>query len=1106
MRNKLRKFSILSGLLALLTTICIICFIQNTYNVNNVYATTDATSTSDLGFIYNSETEDYKVKALNTSLTEAIIPSTYNGLPVTAIEDSGFMGCTSLEKVVIPSSIKSIGNNAFMRCTNLKKIAGMAGVTSYGDNAFSRCTSLDYMIMPANIESLGTNVIRNVSGVVYARASEEKMNSLNPNWNFDGNIVYNNEIVYEEYIDPITNEKGYQIGVPQLLPTIDEPLTIYSWCYYDENDTVGAKLLNIAEEAFWGVSAPSLIIKHPDGSNLNHSINLESFAFAYSSISSITFEVDITYEDSQDLFMGSTIQTVTLPASINVIPLRAFNNCNKLEKIIQLGQETENTLAVKRIEAGAFSGCFSLSELYISDDIEFIGQSAFGFWGTNIKQNVYINKFEEESADWNPNWKNDIRDLCEIEFTAASEFEITFIVTGENIINPIGYEKKVVSRNSTLNDINKTNPISDSHNFTGVWYTTADRQSGTEFSSNQPIKQNLTLYAGWNIKHFDVEFKINKYFNIRNAVDGSEIAGTTKNFEYGSNFQFYIILKDGYESPNVFYGVEKLQPQNESTYLFAVNITKNGIIDGTAALIEYQIDYIVGGGINPESNPTFYTVESPTIYLDAPHWEVYNNGVWTNNGIIEAGSTGYKVFYAQWSDPVVYTITYTNLRNGTNPTSNPRTYTYESGTIILAKPQWIAYETCVWDIPVIQAESSGNITVKAIWSNPTQFKIEYVLSGNAQSNPYNPTTYTIESPRIELDEPLGSPTEIGYKYYWNTYIIPAGSYGDKKIVSYSGPIRYTVQFDLFSCGAPDMDGWGIGVDYNEEFTINKLAHKDDSNYYIAYYDYGLLDIDNMYTAADDDFIVLSNENSVKVKNLTTVHWASVWVKVVYRPNCVTEGTLITLADGSQKAVENLDGSERLLVWNLFTGTFDTAPILFIDHEASALCTVINLYFSDGTVVKVISEHAFWDFNLNEYVFLRNDADKYIGHWFNKQMDNELGWGKVQLVDVKITKEITTAWSPVTFGHLCYYVNGMLSMPGATEGLINIFEVNSETLKINETLMQSDIEQYGLFTYDEFAEICPIPEEIFEAFNGQYLKISIGKGLICCLQVLLIFLK
>ncbi len=72
---------------------------------------------------------------------------------------------------------------------------------------------------------------------------------------------------------------------------------------------------------------------------------------------------------------------------------------------------------------------------------------------------------------------------------------------------------------------------------------------------------------------------------------------------------------------------------------------------------------------------------------------------------------------------------------------------------------------------------------------------------------------------------------------------------------------------------------------------------------------------------------------------------------------------------------------------------------------------------------------------------------------------------------------------------------MFSIPFATVGLINIFEVNNETLKINEELMQYDIETYGLYTYEEFAEIYPITKEIFEAFGGQYLKISMGKGLI-----------
>lgn len=215
-------------------------------------------------------------------------------------------------------------------------------------------------------------------------------------------------------------------------------------------------------------------------------------------------------------------------------------------------------------------------------------------------------------------------------------------------------------------------------------------------------------------------------------------------------------------------------------------------------------------------------------------------------------------------------------------------------------------------------------------------------------------------------------------------------------------------------------------------------------------------------------------------------------------SCVAEGTLITLADGRQVPVESLTGNEMLLVWNLFTGTFDVAPILFIDSDPAKMYKVVNLYFSDGTSVKVISEHGFWDFDLNEYVFLREDAAKYVGHWFNKQTtgeDGNLTYTRVQLTSVVVQEEYTTAWSPVTYGHLCYYVNGMLSMPGATTGLINIFDVDAYTMKIIETAYDTDIAQYGLFTYEEFASIFPVPELVFEAFGGQYLKVAIGKGLI-----------
>lgn len=224
-----------------------------------------------------------------------------------------------------------------------------------------------------------------------------------------------------------------------------------------------------------------------------------------------------------------------------------------------------------------------------------------------------------------------------------------------------------------------------------------------------------------------------------------------------------------------------------------------------------------------------------------------------------------------------------------------------------------------------------------------------------------------------------------------------------------------------------------------------------------------------------------------------------YLYAVYTKNsCIAEGSLITLSNGDQKPVESLTGNESLLVWNMKTGSFDSAPILFIDYDQPQLYKVTKLTFSDGTQVNVIFEHAFWDFNLNKYVFLRSDAAQYIGHWFNKQATNNQGqmvWKKVQLINVTIQEEYTSAWSPVTYGHLCYYVNGMLSMPGATEGLINIFEVDGQKMKYNTVAMERDIDQYGLYTYEEFTQTFQVPYEVFNAFNAQYFKVAIGKGLI-----------
>jgi hypothetical protein len=44
-------------------------------------------------------------------------------------------------------------------------------------------------------------------------------------------------------------------------------------------------------------------------------------------------------------------------------------------------------------------------------------------------------------------------------------------------------------------------------------------------------------------------------------------------------------------------------------------------------------------------------------------------------------------------------------------------------------------------------------------------------------------------------------------------------------------------------------------------------------------------------------------------------------------------------------------------------------------------------------------------------------------------------------------------------------------------------------------MQRDIETYGLYTYEEVNALVELPIEMFEAVQGQYVKVAIGKGII-----------
>lgn len=371
--------------------------------------------------------------------------------------------------------------------------------------------------------------------------------------------------------------------------------------------------------------------------------------------------------------------------------------------------------------------------------------------------------------------------------------------------------------------------------------------------------------------------------------------------------------------------------------------------------------------------------------------------------------------------------------------------------------------------PIIKTEISGNYMVFPVFGNKNGTLVQiqdYADNGTgAALTPYNASSQTL---------PTGLSVSRGYTVQWAT---------DKEVVG-SGSMSY--------------GSWTNGtLAFKYQSSSDTIACKVMSNYLSYYPDINLRSNDR------NEQVMVAEYKFVDSKGDTFYYCVGYHIEkrnsgyafgdTVKESSggCVTPDTLITLADGSKVRVDSLTGAEQLLVWNMETGALDSAPIMFVDSEVETTREVIKLHFSDGTEVKVISEHGFWDYDLNKYVYLDRNAIEYIGHTFAKQDGNKLS--KVTLVDVVLESQVTTAWSPVTAGHLCYFVNGMLSMPGGVGGLFNIFDVDAETMTYDYDAMARDIETYGLFTYEELSQYAELSRDMFDAAGGQYLKVSIGKG-------------
>lgn len=240
---------------------------------------------------------------------------------ITRIE-AQFHICSSLEKVILPEGLESLGNSVFWDCGNLKNIVFPSSLKEIGNGAFQNCRNLRSLSFPENLESIDDaafGLCSNLKNMKFPKSLKKIGKNV-----FSGTAWMEDQCSAGEYV------------------MINDILVGYS----GEEEK-----LSIPEE---------LGIRSIAGDVFGRKENLRSVILP-----------DTVEEIGEDAFQDCTALTqAVLSENLKEIPEGLFDGCSSLKQF----DFPEST---KRIGSFAFRNCVCLEEIHLPAFVESIGDSAF---------------------------------------------------------------------------------------------------------------------------------------------------------------------------------------------------------------------------------------------------------------------------------------------------------------------------------------------------------------------------------------------------------------------------------------------------------------------------------------------------------------------------------------------------------------------------------------------------------------------------------------------------------------------------------------------------------------------------------------------------------
>jgi hypothetical protein len=135
--------------------------------------------------------------------------------------------------------------------------------------------------------------------------------------------------------------------------------------------------------------------------------------------------------------------------------------------------------------------------------------------------------------------------------------------------------------------------------------------------------------------------------------------------------------------------------------------------------------------------------------------------------------------------------------------------------------------------------------------------------------------------------------------------------------------------------------------------------------------------------------------------------------------CLLKGTMISLADGTYKAIEDIDKDDLLLTWDFDLGRYAQAQPLWIKRSETG--TRYNqLTFSDGTILRTFDQHRIFNQQAGAFTYPMSD-DTPIG----TVTVNEHGQ-EITLIKRDIVWDTVEHYNIITNHHINLFANSVLT--------------------------------------------------------------------------------